>query len=82
LGTFRFTAGNVPGETTPIRATEFDPGLSIFVTGDTKPLDASPIPDARATITVVPEPGTLALLAVAVLAGFAWRIKRGACLAV
>jgi hypothetical protein len=74
LGTFRFTAGNVPNESTPIRAADFDPGFSDFATGDGKVLDASPIPDARATITVIPEPGSLVLLAVGVLGGMAWRI--------
>jgi hypothetical protein len=78
LGTFRFTAGEMPGETTPIRATDFDTGLSMFVTGDIETLDASPMPDARATISVVPEPGTLALLVVAVSVGLVWRNKRGA----
>jgi hypothetical protein len=76
LGTFRFTAGNVPNEFTPIRATDFDTGFSDFVTGSGKVLDASPIPDARATIAVIPEPSSLALFAVTVLVGMAWQMGR------
>jgi hypothetical protein len=69
LGTFRFTAGSLPGESTPLRATDYDPGFDDVVTGDMRVLDARPIYDGTATITVVPEPQALTLLAAAALAG-------------
>jgi hypothetical protein len=67
LGTFRFTAGSVLGESTPLRVTDYDPGFDDVVTGDLRVLDSSPIYDGVARITTVPEPGTLVLLAAAVL---------------
>jgi hypothetical protein len=76
LGTIRFTAGGLPGEDTPIRATDFDPGFRDFVTGDLKELDIIPIPDAAATISVVPEPRSWGLLVAAGFAGLAWSISR------
>jgi hypothetical protein len=75
LGTFRFTAGEVGGESTPIRAADFDPGFDDFVTGDLNVLDGSPISEAQAKITVVPEPGSLLLLIAVALTGVACVIR-------
>jgi hypothetical protein len=76
LGTFRFTAGNVPGESTLVRASDYDPGFADIVDGDLNVLDNSPVSEATAAIKVVPEPGSLVLLAAGVLAGAVWRIRR------
>ena len=67
LGTFRFTAGNVVGEVTNLRATDFDPtvGNDSIVSGTNfTGLDNLLGADATATITVsaVPEPGTATAL--------------------
>jgi hypothetical protein len=77
LGTFHFTAGSVPDEVTPLRATDYDADLDDVVTSDLRVLDGSPIHEGRATIsTIVPEPGTLVLLAAAVLSGAAVWLRR------
>jgi hypothetical protein len=66
LGTFRFTAGDVGNELTLLRATDFSPGAETITNLTGTALDAR-ISDARATITVIPEPATVVLLALAVL---------------
>lgn len=77
LGTFRFTAGEIEGQSTPIRATDYDPGFDDVVTGDMRVLDNSPLVDGMATITTVPEPTTLGLLACAAAVGMVLAIGRG-----
>jgi hypothetical protein len=74
LGTFRFTAGAVVGELTPIRATDYDPFFDDVVTPAGLALDGS-ISEGRATIVTVPEPGAWALLCAAV-AALAFRRRR------
>jgi hypothetical protein len=77
LGTFRFTAGAIGGESTPIRATDYDPGFDDVVTVGMQVLDNRPIHDGTATITTTPEPGTMMMLAAAVLAGVVlWQGRR------
>jgi hypothetical protein len=66
LGIFRFTAGSVADQSTPIRATDYDSLFDDVITSDGRPLDSSPISDGSAMIITVPEAGTLAMLAVAV----------------
>jgi hypothetical protein len=77
LGRFRFTGGSVAGESTLIRATDYDSYLDDVTTPDGRALDGSPIYDGTATITTtVPEPATMALLAAAFLAGVGFRLRR------
>jgi hypothetical protein len=78
LGTFRFTAGTVGGESTPLRATDYDPVFDDVITSDLRALDGSPIYDGMATITTsVPEPGTMALLGSGFLvSAFLWLRRR------
>jgi len=77
LGTFHFTAGTVAGESTPIRATDYDPRFDDVVTGgDMRVLD-NLIQDGSATITTVPEPAAVEMLAAAILAGgLLWKFRR------
>lgn len=72
LGTFTFTAGDVPGEVTTIRATSFDPTFTNIVDGNMHALDGTPVGETRATIRVVPEPSTIVLATAALLAWAAW----------
>jgi hypothetical protein len=62
LGKFRFTAGTIPGESTPLRAIDYDPTLDDVVTSDQRALDGSPIHEGTAVITTVPEPAAAILL--------------------
>ena len=75
LGTFTFTAGMLAGETTPLRATDFDTSMEAFVTSDVQSLD-SQIVDGAARITVVPEPSTLALLIAGGILGVGAYVRR------
>lgn len=80
LGDFTFTAGALGGEVTHLRATDFNTSTdeTIYYRNgdifDPVALD-SLIMDATATITTVPESGTLLLSAIAALCllGHAWR---------
>jgi hypothetical protein len=73
LGTFRFTAGSVPGQTTNLLATRFSPGSTETVTGSGLGLD-SLTASGSATLTVVPipEPGSMAVLGTGVIGLAAW----------
>lgn len=80
LGKFTFTAGTVPGEVTHIRATDFDTTSDDVVyyynndMSNPTALDGV-IQDATATITTVPEPRNVVLLAtgVAGILACVWR---------
>jgi hypothetical protein len=79
LGTFRFTAGSVPGQVTRLRATDFSPDDETLTNATGTVLDPF-IRDGQAAITVVaavPEPGSLPLMGVgvgSVLAFLWWRL--------
>lgn len=75
LGTFRFTAGSVLGETTRIRATDFDPELQDVITSDFSTLDGS-IADGRSAITTVPEPDAISLLVAGGAMGLVYALRR------
>jgi hypothetical protein len=77
LGRFRFSAGTVLGEVTNIRATDYDPssGDVVYYDNELNPVELDGLlNDATATITIIPEPGTLFLLVIAgmCLSGYAW----------
>lgn len=72
LGTFAFTAGNVIGETTNLRATDFDSRFGDVIANDllATELDGLIQPGfATITVTAVPEPSGVLLVGVG-LAGF------------
>jgi hypothetical protein len=81
LGTFNFTAGLIPNEVTNLRASDFDtimPTNQNVVIGspfDPIDLDSLIIP-ATATITVIPEPSSLALLGFGGAALVGWQVRR------
>ena len=80
LGTFNFTAGLVPNEVTNLLATDYvTPANQNVVfnsdTFDSVDLDAVILP-ANATITVVPEPSSLALLGLGGAALVGWQFRR------
>ncbi len=75
-GTFTFTAGNVPWEKTPIRATDLDPNMDDTLDSLGNVVLDSLIADGTATIYVVPEPGSITLLAAAVLSSLAFFRRR------
>ncbi|QDV47457.1 hypothetical protein Enr13x_73660 [Stieleria neptunia] len=87
LGTLTFTAGNVPGEVTYLRATDFDPFTDDLISGWGIALDAQ-ITDGFATITTsaitnstVPEPSSALIFgfAIACLAFRRFRRKFESC---
>jgi hypothetical protein len=77
LGTFRYTASTIVGETTTVQATRLDPGGEFFQYGDGSQVGDENVSPASFTITVVgsavvPEPSTFALMAFGLgLAGMA-----------
>lgn len=86
LGTFRFTAGSVSGQVTPITASiPLFPNANDNVAATDPPTPILVIADGGATITVtggvvnpVPEPATLAPALVAVMVVAAFGLRRGA----
>jgi hypothetical protein len=77
LGKFRFSAGTVLGQVTNIRATDYDQTSTdvVYYDNEFNPIALdSVLNNASATITVIPEPGTLSLLLIAGLGltGFTW----------
>jgi hypothetical protein len=82
LGTFNFTAGLIPNEVTNLLASDYDLVMptnqnvvfnsQTFASAD---LDALIIP-ANATITVIPEPSSLALLGLGGAALVGWQVRR------
>jgi hypothetical protein len=77
LGKFRFSAGTVLGQVTNIRATDYDLSSAdvVYYDNELNPVELDGLlANATATITVIPEPGTLSLLLIAglSLSGSTW----------
>jgi hypothetical protein len=79
IGTFKFTAGSVPGEVTSVYTSrvlnEGDEEIDAMITGDIIALD-SVVGQSGFTITTIPEPSTLLLSGMAAVAIFAFRCRR------
>ncbi len=73
-GTFMFTAGDVPGETTLIRAADNSSHDSSISLGFDI-LDQS-IGEGRAMITTVPEPSSLVLMGIVAVCLGGWQVRR------
>jgi len=76
IGTVTFTAGDVVGETTTIKASDLYTGSTETYLNSFTSLDSAPIWTGTAQITVVPEPACwVGLAGMGLTAGIFWKIR-------